>query len=66
MIISALLNCQPMLLATTIDAAPADVQTVKLYRARGSKTYPPRMNIARLTVMSLRAWTSRVTPRWSV
>jgi hypothetical protein len=29
-IVSALLKRQPMLLATTIDAAPADVQTVKL------------------------------------
>src|SRR5262245_32503280 len=29
-IVSALLNCQPMLLATMIEAAPAEVQTVKL------------------------------------
>jgi hypothetical protein len=27
---------------------------------------PPNMNIARLTVMSLRRCTSRTTPRWSV
>ena len=33
----ALLNVQPMLLATTIEAAPADVHTVKLYRALWSK-----------------------------
>ena len=32
-IVRALLNRQPMLLATMIEAAPADVQTVKLYRA---------------------------------
>jgi hypothetical protein len=34
---------------------PADVQTLKLYRALWSKMYPPRMNTARLTVMWLRS-----------
>ena len=37
-IVMALLKLQPMLPATMIDAAPADVQTVKLYRALGSNT----------------------------
>ena len=30
-IVRALLNAHPMLPATTIEAAPADVQTVRLY-----------------------------------
>src|SRR4030095_4380071 len=36
--VRALLKCQPTLLATTIEAAPADVHTVKLYRSLWSKT----------------------------
>ena len=35
--VRALLNRQPMFSATTMEAAPADVQTVKLYRSLLSK-----------------------------
>jgi len=51
---------------TTIEAAPAEVQTVRLYCSFGLNIYPAKTNIDRLTVMSLRLWTSRTTPRWSV